>query len=852
MAVPSPDSSQFRTPRRDLAEGLRAWSESPNSVRHRTPGLGPKQEENWDDDFAGDNADSPARASTSRSAKKKRRQSEEIENWDDEFGIQTDPGSPRPAAIGKRLVQELVWESSDDESAAELGFDKDDEEDKTVTSKYRRKPLAPLNRADAPPLPPLTTGLPTIHSGGTPGTYSMPSSPFPRSSPNHSVFSIPATITSAGGRESTIADSTAHLALRRTHSAESGSPLPQTFSTRYGGPSSPPRERRRLRKKSRPPHLDSSILELDDKSAGEPPPTPFRPVTPEKRPSTPPPPSQNPTSAIPSSTRELLSPISPSSAMSPPLSPSSKSPLLQRIGSMKKWGSNVRKVRVSTSAAESGPSTSVLPPKLQSPPTAFHAAVDSERKDLNRTPRPHSYVHPSARPPPAQEPVSPTATPSRGAGRFFRSSSREVEKQASASRPSLHEALPLGVKPKERKSRDQERLRVLVPRAPGMTAQSSQSGDSELGSPRRARIRAFGQKLLSGSGVSRTHSPDSAQGTNSSDGGDSRRSSFQYHSTPPSIPTPLTGETSTRLKPRIPGNAPASLRVKGVFPRHASGSAVQDHERRRQLRVKLPLQAPAMGGRSVSATTVNTTVSSENADHSGADSGSNQNHGHRHFMGSMRRISLTNRRSKADDGRGSEHSTPDKGGKAPELPNIPLDSESFSKHPKLLQLQSESAKAEASSSTKGSSSSNEKSPAIDLASPTSAGAPKDWGAPPPVSKARKSADAPMLTHSKSSSFATGTTSSNKSASTASTIMPLRTNPPSSQASQAASLSRASPLPVDASGALMHRRSSLGDLKIPSRISRAQDGLKRDLGRVREFASCVERESPPSTSDLAEN
>ena len=38
-----------------------------------------------------------------------------------------------------------------------------------------------------------------------------------------------------------------------------------------------------------------------------------------------------------------------------------------------------------------------------------------------------------------------------------------------------------------------------------------------------------------------------------------------------------------------------------------------------------------------------------------------------------------------------------------------------------------------------------------------------------------------------------------------------------------------------------RRNSLGDLKIPARISQAQVGLKRDLGMVREFASNVERE-----------
>ncbi|KAF9556529.1 hypothetical protein CPC08DRAFT_641440 [Agrocybe pediades] len=38
-----------------------------------------------------------------------------------------------------------------------------------------------------------------------------------------------------------------------------------------------------------------------------------------------------------------------------------------------------------------------------------------------------------------------------------------------------------------------------------------------------------------------------------------------------------------------------------------------------------------------------------------------------------------------------------------------------------------------------------------------------------------------------------------------------------------------------------RRNSLGDLKIPARISQAQVALRRDLGMVREFASNVERE-----------
>ena len=41
---------------------------------------------------------------------------------------------------------------------------------------------------------------------------------------------------------------------------------------------------------------------------------------------------------------------------------------------------------------------------------------------------------------------------------------------------------------------------------------------------------------------------------------------------------------------------------------------------------------------------------------------------------------------------------------------------------------------------------------------------------------------------------------------------------------------------------------MGDLKIPARISKAQVGLKRDLGMVREFAAEVESEYSSLYSD----
>jgi len=49
----------------------------------------------------------------------------------------------------------------------------------------------------------------------------------------------------------------------------------------------------------------------------------------------------------------------------------------------------------------------------------------------------------------------------------------------------------------------------------------------------------------------------------------------------------------------------------------------------------------------------------------------------------------------------------------------------------------------------------------------------------------------------------------------------------------------------AGGGTPLRRNSLGDLKIPARISQAQVGLRRDLGMVKEFANKIERKPRPS-------
>lgn len=77
-------------------------------------------------------------------------------------------------------------------------------------------------------------------------------------------------------------------------------------------------------------------------------------------------------------------------------------------------------------------------------------------------------------------------------------------------------------------------------------------------------------------------------------------------------------------------------------------------------------------------------------------------------------------------------------------------------------------------------------------------------------------------------------------------LPSPTKPKlASSPGQAASLGRATQPPKElenAGSGAVPRRNSLGDLKIPARISQAQVGLRRDLGMVREFAASIERES----------
>ncbi|TFY57208.1 hypothetical protein EVJ58_g7160, partial [Rhodofomes roseus] len=198
-ALPDGARAEPTTPlSKDRKNTLKRWTEAgPSTPSKRSS----EQHENWDDDFR-DSTDSPARGRP----RVQHAATDEHENWDEDF-----------ADGGRSPKGKARWGSSDDEED-DYGFAAS-EEDRTVTSKTRG---VPLHFGEVPPVPPLPSSLP--HS------------------PTPSVFSMP--VSSNGHR-----DSMAYSTASHTHLLSTGNSALALL------PPSPPihRERRRLRKKSRPP-----------------------------------------------------------------------------------------------------------------------------------------------------------------------------------------------------------------------------------------------------------------------------------------------------------------------------------------------------------------------------------------------------------------------------------------------------------------------------------------------------------------------------------------------------------------------------------------------------------------------
>lgn len=336
--------------------------------------------ENWDDDFE-DQTYSPVRKNNRKSPRHYKSPSgsrlrqhvhstatpdSPPESWDDEFTF-------TPATPSRRTRQNVPPNfdysspvSSDDDGEFGQGGTRDDmEEDRTVTARSRRAAASRTHTSTSagtppPPVPalPISLNIP----------FSTATQPFPRS-PTTSVFSVPS------GRDSvaySYSNSTTNLrpTVSRSSAGKSLANLPP----------SPPihkeRERRRLRKKSRP--QPDGVFELAERvnngedrdtyiygdlpirpgsassgSASSRPKTPNRAASPLGVYKTPSSSSATAPSSSQNTPANSSSHHTPSSAQPPLPSPASpKPPLLSRIGSVKKWGAGVRKKRNSTTPLE--------------------------------------------------------------------------------------------------------------------------------------------------------------------------------------------------------------------------------------------------------------------------------------------------------------------------------------------------------------------------------------------------------------------------------------------------------------------------------------------------------------------
>ena len=291
------------------------------------------QTENWDDDFE-DSRNSPKKV-VDKSPKRRRE-----ESWDDDTNL---------------------GEETEDDSA-EFGFT-EMEEDRTVTAKSRRAALKrlsfPSNLSPPPMPPPLPTNfLPNLsQQPAQVGPYRAFQQPFPPRSPTSSLFSIPTTI---------------HTNLTHDYYYSSTTHLRPTSAFALLPPSPPihkERERRRLRKKSRPKpqgtfelaslrgssinasetrlgpsELDRKRNSFSDDGDAEPSTfEPTRPIPDITRLTT-----GTPTDSSSSDNRQVVTPALTTPSL--PQTPAKATALLSRIGSVKKWGA--RRKRASTNPPE--------------------------------------------------------------------------------------------------------------------------------------------------------------------------------------------------------------------------------------------------------------------------------------------------------------------------------------------------------------------------------------------------------------------------------------------------------------------------------------------------------------------
>ncbi|KAF9270209.1 hypothetical protein L218DRAFT_939238 [Marasmius fiardii PR-910] len=748
-------STQFQPENPDFH--LANWAEFGPSTPKKQ--LFSSSTENWDDDFE-DRTDSPARKPPGIKISSKASQGVttspsrshfESESWDDEFDLAS-PGSPSKPKTSTNINDHPPSEHDDDEDE-DMDFNfHDKDEDRTVTARSKRNTLprlsasnetAPFNTTPPPPVPPLPMSLLNSNNSST-------ALHFPRS-PTASVFSAP----SVNSGRNSVAYSYYHnnstTYLRPTVSRQSASGFGNL-------PPSPPihkeRERRRLRKKSRP---DPASVELNfreplsirsvnasTESVGMRANRNGRPTTPQT------PPHSSSPSLPPSDDTSHTPPIGNRNSTSLNLGPSSppnKTPLLSRIGSVKKWG--VRKKRASSTPSEmmlqdTAADTSITEssyPRSPSKSSGWFSRVTNgggPSFDIGK----RISVGP---------PAGDHAEEESGTSKFTLTPKAKKVNSASASTSE-----DVSAKLVKRKSSGFMPLR----RNKGPLNDNSVMHDAgELPSDLEQELGLESDTAL-GRSPSKRKKPVTTQHT--------RQMAGRHNPSYGGLGLGRAGKTYESSSEDLTEKEPMRSRVKSFS------------------RVKGKSKEPP-----------------------------EEKEGHRNFMGNVRRISLLggHKRTKS----GVSLVSVEEIGKAPP----PMAQRNYSEDEPM------NVDSESQSASRTPSRSSGLLPPIELQPPS-----------PP----RFASDETIGRTAASSSANIDTLLSPPSASSQSLSLSLKKAPGSPQA---ASLGRSTVVPAIVGSSVVRdnnvpRRNSLGDLKIPARISQAQVGLRRDLGMVREFAANVEQ------------
>ncbi|KAI0693133.1 hypothetical protein C8T65DRAFT_744844 [Cerioporus squamosus] len=573
--------------------------------------------------------------------------------------------------------------------------------------------------------------------------------------------------------------STAHLALRPTVSGSSAAVAARLALL----PPSPPihRERRRLRKKSRPPpNFEEGIFELDDRAELA---EQARPVTPEN----------------PKKTREV-----PATTLDDPPpdvgnTSTTKTPLLSRIGSVgKKWGTG-RKKRAST-----GPSEVALRERDES-------SHERERQPDSERSRPTSFV------------ASSSPGHSGAKSWFFRGGGGG---QGPGSPPRRETAL--------KHENSVERLLHLMGVERGR--------ERDPGSPRSAKSKSLHTRDGTGSSAL----PEDLE--EAVDGNGLPASALLFGGGTPRRPTSMQVSISN-------GSSGSSWSNRPPVPRHVS------YNDSRPRRPATPSSRASSKQRSASASVEDvhrakksSTTTRETADDHSSDAHNSalpekaaleDQKGSRRFMGGIRRISLVGSKHKRTKSITAEDKDKEKRPKRPGTASSAHETDASQSH--------DQSTPRPPSRVVRSSQDVPLLPPIELQPPSP---PRNKAPRKPLvldsanlaTPTRSSIDRTLETSRShptlSSKSSTQTTSTETALATIPSPLPSPTRPRGSTSPvQTASLGRTALPPKEREGtpsSAVLRRNSLGDLKIPARISQAQVSLKRDLTMVRDFATSVEQ------------